>query len=158
MRTLRRASAVLPVLLALTAACGERTPRRQGGAARRDSAQAPERGGTAVIVEVGDMEKPSPLVASTAMDGDLYDVLYMGLTRAAWRNGRVAYLTSNDSPMALAYHWEYAAADSSALRYRMRSGLRWSDGQPITAADVVFTYAMLADPRVASPRQEDVAQ
>ncbi|HKP74318.1 MAG TPA: ABC transporter substrate-binding protein, partial [Longimicrobiaceae bacterium] len=53
---------------------------------------------------------------------------------------------------------EYAGADSTQLRYRMRTGLRWSDGQPITAQDVVFTYRMLADTQVASPRQEDVAQ
>lgn len=149
---------VLPVLLALAAACGERTPARGGTAARSDSVGKPEDGGTAVIVETGDMEKPSPLVASSTLDGDLFDVMYMGLTRGAWRDGRLVHLTSNDSPMALAYHWEYAGPDSSALRYRMRSGLEWSDGQPITAADVVFTYATIADPRTASPRQEDVSQ
>lgn len=155
MRTLARAT--LPLLIA-AAACGDRTPARQGAAAAPDSAGTPEAGGTAVVVEIGDMEKPSPLVAQTALDGDMYDIMYMGLTRAAWRDGRVAYLTSNDNPMALAYHWEYVGADSAALRYRMRTGLRWSDGQPITAADVVWTYAMLADTQVASPRQEDVAQ
>ena len=147
----------LLALLTLAAACGERRTAEKT-AARPDSAGTPEPGGTAVIVELGDMEKPSPLVAQTSLDNDLYDVMYMGLTRGAWRDGRPVYLTSNDSPMALAYHWEYAGADSTALRYRMRSGLRWSDGQPITAGDVVFTYAMLADSQAASPRQDDVAQ
>jgi peptide/nickel transport system substrate-binding protein len=151
-------SAALPALLALAAACGDRrAPERS--AARPDSAGGtPEPGGTAVIVELGDMEKPLPLVAQSALDGDLYDVMYMGLTRGGWRDGRPVYLTSTDNPMALAYHWEYAGADSTALRYRMRSGLRWSDGQPITARDVVFTYAMYADTQLASPRQDDVAQ
>jgi len=148
--------AALPALLALAAACGDRRAPEQSVA--RDTAATPEPGGTAVIVELGDMASPSPLTAAAALDGDLYDVMYMGLTRGAWRGGRLASLTSNDSPMALAYHWEYVGADSSALRYRMRTGLRWSDGQPINARDVVFTYAMLADSQLASPRQADVAQ
>jgi peptide/nickel transport system substrate-binding protein len=155
MRTFVRAT--LPLLI-VAAACGDRTPDRPGTTAATDSAGTPERGGTAVVVEIGDMEKPSPLVAQTALDGDMYDIMYMGLTRAAWRDGRLVYLTSNDNPMALAYHWEYVGADSATMRYRMRTGLRWSDGRPITSADVVWTYAMLADTQVASPRQEDVAQ
>ncbi|HEV7589978.1 MAG TPA: ABC transporter substrate-binding protein [Longimicrobium sp.] len=153
----RLRSAAVPALLALAAACGDRRPPEH--AARPDSAGGtPENGGTAVVVEIGDMEMPSPLVAQAALDGDLYDVMYMGLTRGAWRNGRPVSLTSNDSPMALAYHWEYVGPDSSAIRYRMRTGVRWSDGQPIDARDVVFTYAMFADSQVASPRQDDVAQ
>jgi peptide/nickel transport system substrate-binding protein len=83
--------------------------------------------------------------------------MYMGLTRGAWRNGRLEYLLSEESPMAMAWHWEYATPDSASLRYRMRSALRWSDGKPITAHDVVWTYRMVRDPRVASPRQEDAA-
>jgi peptide/nickel transport system substrate-binding protein len=59
--------------------------------------------------------------------------------------------------MAIAWHWEYATPDSASLRYRMRSALRWSDGKPITAHDVVWTYRMVGDPKVASPRQEDAA-
>ena len=163
MRTPMRAparllGAALPALLALAAACGDRRPAETTSTRPDSAGGVPEPGGTAVIVELGDMEKPSPLVAQGSLDADLYDVMYMGLTRGAWRNGRLASLTSNDSPMALAYHWEYVGPDSAAIRYRMRTGLRWSDGQPIDARDVVFTYAMLADTQVASPRQDDVAQ
>lgn len=152
------ARTLLAAALAAAAAC---TGDRDGGPGKTvaaDSASTPARGGTAVVVELGDMEKPSPLVNQSAFDGDLVDVMYMGLTRAAWRDGRVVYLTSNDNPMALAYHWEYVGADSAAIRYRMRRGLRWSDGAPITAHDVAWTFRMLADTAVASVRQEDVAQ
>jgi len=151
---------LLAAALAAAAACtGGRDRGGPGAGTPADSAGGtPERGGTAVIVELGDMEKPMPLVNQSAFDGDLSDVMYMGLTRSAWRDGRVVYLTSNDNPMALAYHWAYVGADSSAIRYRMRHGLRWSDGVPITAADVAWTYRMLADTGVASVRQEDVAQ
>jgi peptide/nickel transport system substrate-binding protein len=146
--------------LIATAACGgdRSAARQEKEASTAEPGGTPVRGGTAVLVEFGDMEKPLPLVAQAAFDGDLVDVLYMGLTRAVWRDGRLVYLTSNDNPMALAYHWEYVGADSAAIRYRMRRGLHWSDGAPISAQDVTWTYRMLADTQVASPRQEDVSQ
>src|SRR5690606_26866863 len=66
----------------------------------------------------------------------------------------LVYLAADESPMALARSYEYTGADSASLRYHMRSDARWSDGEPITAADVAFTYEMLRNPAVASPRQD----
>lgn len=147
-------------LAALAAACGG--DRRSGTTAQGDTTKepggTPERGGTAVLVEGADMEKPMPLVWQSQLDSDLMDVMYMGLTRAVWRDGRIQYLTSNDNPMAAAYHWEFTGPDSTAIRFRLRHGLRWSDGQPLTSADVVYTYQMMGNPAVASPRQQDVEQ
>lgn len=36
--------------------------------------------------------------------------------------------------------------DGRTIRYRLRSGVRWSDGQPVTAADVLFTLHAILDP------------
>ncbi|HYW06514.1 MAG TPA: ABC transporter substrate-binding protein [Longimicrobium sp.] len=142
------------------AACGGDDPRELPEPVRpplTGVAEQPVAGGTAVLAELSDMEKPMPIVYQTVFDGDLVDVMYMGLTRGAWRNGRMEFLLSDESPMAMAWHWEPAGADSAALRFRMRSALRWSDGKPITARDVVWSYTTMADARVASPRQEDLA-
>ncbi|HEX5726501.1 MAG TPA: ABC transporter substrate-binding protein, partial [Longimicrobiaceae bacterium] len=68
----------------------------------------------------------------------------------------LAFLTSTESPMALAWHYEYLGPDSASLRYRMKSGLAWSDGRPITAHDVVWTYRAAMDTTAASPRLQDV--
>jgi len=147
------------LIIPLLAACGG--DRGGGGEERPEKAAAeetPQRGGTAVTAELTDMVHPLPIVYQSEMDSDLVDVMYMGLIRPVWREGRLVYLTSNDSPMALAWHWEYAGADSSALRFRMKSGLRWSDGRPITAQDVAWTYRAIKDPRTASPRAQDLAQ
>ncbi|HEX8242787.1 MAG TPA: ABC transporter substrate-binding protein, partial [Longimicrobium sp.] len=147
-------------LAVLAAGCGrDRAPSGQAASdTTKGAGGTPERGGTAVLVEAADMEKPMPLVWQTSLDSDFMDVMYMALTRAVWRDGRLQYLTSNDNPMAAAYHWEYTGPDSTAIRFRLRSGLKWSDGQPLTAADVVYTYQMMANPAVASPRQGDVEQ
>lgn len=156
----RRAAPAL-VLAAVASACGDRG-EEGGGAAKKAGAEGGsggvQRGGTAVMAELSDIDKPHPLVFEGIVDADMVDIMYMPLLRSAWRDGRTAYLTSHDNPMAIAWHWEYARPDSAAIRFRMRSALKWSDGRPITAGDVVWTYQMAGDPRVASPRQDYLRQ
>ena len=139
-----------------TAACG-RDDDGEGaakGAAGKEG--TPDRGGTAIIAELADLSKPMPLIFDTQLDGDLQDVMYMGLTRPAWRDGRMVFLTADESPMAMARGYEYLGPDSTALRYHMRSDLKWSDGVPITAHDVVWSYGSYADPELGSTRMGDV--
>ncbi|WP_237104983.1 ABC transporter substrate-binding protein [Nonomuraea sp. MG754425] len=42
------------------------------------------------------------------------------------------------------------SADARTIIFTLRPGLKWSDGQPLTAQDVVFTYNALADPATGS--------
>jgi peptide/nickel transport system substrate-binding protein len=39
------------------------------------------------------------------------------------------------------------SADGRTIRYRLRRALEWSDGRPVTAADVLFTLHAIVDPR-----------
>jgi peptide/nickel transport system substrate-binding protein len=39
------------------------------------------------------------------------------------------------------------SADGRTIRYRLRAGVRWSDGRPVTAGDVLFTLGAILDPR-----------
>jgi len=39
------------------------------------------------------------------------------------------------------------SADGRTIRYRLRPGVRWSDGRPVTSADVLFTLRAILDPR-----------
>lgn len=139
------------------AACGGDRERAAGGEAAPGAADGePRQGGTAVVAELGDIAFPHPFFFQGSLDADLMDVMYMALTRAEWRDGRLVFTLSDQSPMAAAWNYEFVGPDSTALRYRMKSGLKWSDGQPITARDVVWSYEMYANPQVASPRQENV--
>jgi peptide/nickel transport system substrate-binding protein len=155
LRTTRAAGAAFLALLVALPACGRDRPAPGSGSG---GGGEPEPGGTAVIAESGDMSQPMPLLWEGGLDSDLADVMYMGLTRGAWRDGRMVFLTSDHSPMAMAWHYEYLPPDSTALRFHMRSGLLWSDGAPITAHDVVWTFRAAADPATASPRQTNTAQ
>lgn len=138
----------------MLAACAEPGSRGAPGPAADEG--TPVSGGTAVIAELTDLVRPMPLVWDSGLDSDLVDIMYMGLTRMVWRDGRPGYLLSDESPMAIAYRWQYADPDSTSLRYFMRSDLRWSDGRPITADDVVWTFSTMLDPRAASPRAQDI--
>lgn len=148
--------ALLAALALALAACGGGDRPAGGGGGGGGDEGTPEPGGTAVILELSDMNKPLPPVFETSIDGDLMDVMFMGLTRGAWEDGRLVYHTFPASPMALAREWAYVGADSAGIRYRMRSDVRWSDGAPVTARDVKWTYDLVANPAVASPRQEYV--
>jgi peptide/nickel transport system substrate-binding protein len=37
--------------------------------------------------------------------------------------------------------------DGRTIRYHLRSGIEWSDGSPVTSADVLFTLGAILDPR-----------
>ncbi len=46
---------------------------------------------------------------------------------------------------------EKISEENGVLRMRLRDGLRWSDGERITAKDVVFTIRVIQDPEYRSP-------
>ncbi|MDB6371029.1 ABC transporter substrate-binding protein [Photorhabdus bodei] len=49
----------------------------------------------------------------------------------------------------LAIRWE--TNDNKTWVFHLREGIKWSDGSPITAHDVVFSWRRLIDPQMASP-------
>jgi peptide/nickel transport system substrate-binding protein len=124
------------------------------GGDRPDRPTQAQRGGTVIVVEGADMDKPMPLISESSLDNQLQGLLYRPLLQGWWEDGELHYLTHDRNPMALARSYEFFGPDSASLRYRMVSDAVWSDGQPITAHDVVWTITMQGDERVASPRQD----
>ena len=147
--TTRLLGATLGILL-LSSACDRGAAPGAGG----DEGGEPVRGGTAVTVELADMNRPVPLIGETSLDGQLETLLFRSLLGAAWQDGRLEFLTADQHPLALARSYEYAGADSTILRYHLRTDVRWSDGTPVTAHDAEFTYSIIDDPALASPRQD----
>jgi peptide/nickel transport system substrate-binding protein len=141
------------VVLILAGGCGP----GDRPAVLEDEPGPPEPGGTAIVVEGADMTIPLAMVAQGTLDGNLGgDVMYMELVRGDWDGGRLVFRTADENPMAIARTYEHLGADSSSLRFHMRSDVRWSDGTPLTAHDVAFSYGILGDPDLASPLQHYV--
>lgn len=56
----------------------------------------------------------------------------------------------------LAETWE-VSDDATEFTFHLREGITWSDGEPFTADDVVFTYSLYGDPTVASALRSRLA-
>lgn len=95
------------------------------------------RGGTYVEGLAGTPQFINPLLCQPyEADGDLCALIFNGLTRLDHR-GRVV--------PDLAESWE-VSPEGLSYTFNLRSGVRWHDGTPLTAADVVFTVKLLQDP------------
>ena len=98
---------------------------------------------------IGDWESPTnlaPMFNQELPAAQLDAALYAGLSRLDaqlhwWPDlaERVPTLENGD------LSWNRTARTMD-VSYRLRAGLRWSDGQPITARDVAFTWRALVDP------------
>jgi peptide/nickel transport system substrate-binding protein len=61
----------------------------------------------------------------------------------------VGYAMTDMSPVpALAESWE-TSDDGLTWTFHVRDGMKWSDGQPLTSADVAYTYTRVLTERVA---------
>lgn len=89
-----------------------------------------------------------PIVEESELDAQLDGLMYLGLTQLEWSDGR---LRSVAGPLALATRWEFGP-DSTTILFHLRPDARWSDGTPLTAQDVVFSYELYADSVTGSPR------
>ena len=78
----------------------------------------------------------NPLYYSSAYDGYVVDMVFQGLIS---RNFEGEYEGE------VAESWEYSE-DGKSITFKMREDVVFSDGQPLTAHDVVFTYQVMADP------------
>jgi len=120
----------------------------QPEAARRE-------GGSLVI---GDWESPtnfSPLFNDELPAREIDSLLYAGLTRLDAQLHPVADLLSELPTLDNGgVSWDRAARRMT-VSYRLRAGLHWSDGQPITAEDVKFTWQVIRESQPGSALNAD---
>jgi len=97
----------------------------------------PDYGGTYVEGIAGNPRYMNPLLcAYNDVDQDLVALLFNGLTEAD-SQGQIL--------PDLADTWEISA-DNLSYTFHLRRDVRWHDGTPFTAADVVFTIDVLRSP------------
>jgi peptide/nickel transport system substrate-binding protein len=106
-------------------------------------------GGRLVVALRSEPRTLNPLTAST--DGASIDVVGRGgvMTADLIHINRASHLTEP----ALAREWS-ASADGRQYTLRLRRGIRFSDGDPFDADDVLFTFRAVLDERVRSPQRD----
>ena len=83
-----------------------------------------------------------------ATDNATADVIWYNVFRCL-----VDYRNGDDPPdydPGVCTRWE-ESPDAKQWTFHLRRGVRWSDGAPFTADDVIFTYAVITDPNVQTP-------
>lgn len=127
------ARGALVVLLAL-AAC---QPADRGGAGEVGE---PTPGGTVVVGVRTDFGGLNPVTNTDIVTAEVINfALFTPLIR---------YDELLNVEPYLAESWQLEG--DTAVVFRLRQDVRWHDGQPVTAADVVFTFDLAKDPATAS--------
>lgn len=101
-----------------------------------------EKGGKLVI---GTTELPStlsPLQPNVFGSNEVLDLLFMKLHRIDASTGKMK--------PELASSWEFSE-DLKAITYYLRKEIKWWDGEPVTAEDVLYTYEKMIDPKTNYP-------
>jgi ABC-type transport system substrate-binding protein len=135
-------AALLSGTVALTAACAgnDKTDSASGG-----SAGSPRYGGTMTVAYQSDPKTFDPAVC--------YDA-------TCWNNMRMLYDRLYDytgdtmtiAPQAAAGDPQISA-DGLTYTVKLRSGMTFSDGKPVTAKDFVYSFDRIFDPATKSPVQ-----
>ncbi len=113
------------------------------GAACRSETQ---RGDTLVVALEAMPTNLDPRFATDAASARIDDLVFRSLTRLDEHQRNVP---------DLAVDWRVESP--VAVRFRLRSDASFSEGTPLTAADVRATYESILDPRTGSPKRGDLS-
>src|SRR5579884_3022426 len=141
---LRRGSTIgmsMPLLGAILAACGSSSSKSSSGGSSNTSAGTPTKGGTLRIASVTPAAAVNPLTVADA--GGLCMLNQTGEFLIFDSNLKLAL-----QPM-LATSWS-PNKDGTVWTFKLRPGVSFHNGSPMTADDVVYTFQQLADPKNAS--------
>ena len=102
-------------------------------------------GGELVLSTIGEGPKTfNPCNTKDATSSSMAGILYDGLLTTDAKNGKVIPL------LAKSYH-----IDGNDYIINLRKGIKWSDGKPITADDVLYTYQEIVFKGLGNPSITD---
>lgn len=107
----------------------------------KSSITAPDYGGTYIEGMIGVPNLVNPILATSDVDRDLTKLIFSGLMKQDGSNQLVPDLAS-------AYSID---ASQTTYTFELRDDLRWHDGEPITAQDVLFTISNIKNSEYKSP-------
>lgn len=97
-------------------------------------------GGTYTEATLGDVNSLNPLFASTSSEKTLSRLMFATLSTIDYSGHSSIGLAESIKPNE----------DGKIWTVKLRDGLKWSDGEPITSDDVIFTTELIKNPAVGS--------
>lgn len=130
------------VLFALLAGCGssDRTPE-----VNYDTDYPPVNGGSSINAMVGE---PSGLIAMIAGESAASAIA------SSIFNSLLKYDKNLDLEGELAKSWTISS-DRRTITFKLKPDMKWADGQPLTSADILFTWKLVTDESTRTPYGSD---
>jgi len=122
------------MMIVLLAAC-DKTPSSNNNGKLTD--KPPAYGDILVRGDIGDASNLIPILASDSPSHSVAGMVY---------NGLVKYDRDMNIVGDLAESWDISK-NGLVITFKLRKGVRWHDGKPFTAADVLYTYQVTTDPK-----------
>jgi peptide/nickel transport system substrate-binding protein len=138
-----RRAALLLVALALAGCGGDVVGAVEDG--KRREVSKPVHGDTLIEALTGNISGLIPNVLSDSASFEIGSLLYGGLVT---RDGDFKIVGE------LAESWTFSP-DCRNLTFKLRPNVKWHDGKPFTAADVVFTWKTMVHPKTPTAYKED---
>lgn len=113
-----------------------------GAGCTKREAQRPREAGTLIVALRQEPTSLDPLLLEGTNAYTFGELLYSYLTTYD-ANGRIVPDVARDVPSPANGG---VSADGTRLTFHLRRGVRWDDGAPLTARDVVFTYRAIMSP------------
>jgi peptide/nickel transport system substrate-binding protein len=136
-------------LFLLVAVCAAAAPPPQtplpGEELARASLVSGEYGGRLTIAERAEPKTFNPVIATDAVSREIFGRMTAGLIEIN--------RSSQQTEPALAKSWN-TSSDGRVFVLHLRRGLRFSDGHPFDADDVLFSFAVYMDENVVSPQRD----
>lgn len=109
------------------------------------SPDGPDRGGHLIMGSIGEPSNLIPYLASDSASAEVASLLY---------TSPLEYDKDFNIVKCAAEEWEVLEG-GLFMRFRLKEGLVWQDGHPLTADDVTFTYKLMTDPKTPTAYAAD---
>ncbi len=133
-------------ILILIAGAGCKPPEAEKTYGGPDT--GPAYGDLFIDASIGDASTLLPPLASDSASHTIIGLVY---------NGLVKYDGDLNLVGDLAQSWEISP-DGLTITFKLRRGVKWQDGAPFTAQDVLFTYQVMVDPKTPTAYSGDYLQ
>lgn len=140
-----RYSAAIPLACALVISCAAAQVSSSKEELQVSKGAAGQYGGRLVVAERAEPKTLNPVIATDAPSREVIGRLNADLVHV----NRATQKTE----AALAKSWSISR-DGTTFVLKLRRGIRFSDGQPFTADDVVFTFQVYLDEKLNSPNRD----
>ena len=101
-------------------------------------------GGEIVTASLADIQTLNPVLSNDGASTTVTDQMFLSLLTLDPTSGAIMPLVAQD--------WT-VSEDGLIYRFTLRPDVAWSDGTPLTANDVAFTFAAITTPELSSPYQ-----